>query len=204
MRFFKTVIGGSAAAALLIMPGALRLSNYKKSTVNGVTTLDEAVIACQKSGLSGWELVAYAQQLVARKFATYSTRNLWDPPARAFAYGMGYCTQYNLALKQLLERLGIETRAVFSQRVKIFDVPDWTMGHTWLRVTFDGKTLDVCAGRKSNTPGHNHFEPMTPVRQGNPLFFFLTHMGMIPFCGFVEWKALLQGRDPGWTFRPSA
>ena len=190
------------AAGLLMLPSALKLPFYRRTQLDGVVTIDDAVAACQRTSLQGWELVGYAQQLVCRKFAYYSTRNLWDTPARAFAHGMGYCTQYNLALKQILDRLGFETEAVFSLRVRVLDDPSWTMGHTWLRVTVDGETRDVCAGRAGNAPGRVHFMPLAPVLHGNDAIFLLTHLGMIPFCGFVEWKGIVVDRqEPGWTFR---
>lgn len=191
-----------AAAGLLMLPGAVKLPQYRRTEVGEIATLDDAVAACQRTGLRGWELVTYAQRLVCRKFAYYSTRNLWDTPARAFAYGMGYCTQYNLALKQILDRLGVEAEAVFSLRVQVVDDPSWTMGHTWLRVKVEGETRDVCAGHAGNTPGHVHFTPVAPVLRGNDAIFLLTHLGLIPFCGVIEWKGVITGRgEPGWTFQ---
>ncbi len=190
------------AAGLLMLPGALKLREYRRTEMDGIVTVDDAMAACQRTGLRGWELVTYAQRLVCRKFATYSTRNLWDTPARAFAYGMGYCTQYNLALKQILDRQGIEAEAVFSLRVQVVDDPSWTMGHTWLQVKVEGETRDVCAGHAGNTPGRVHFTPMAPVLRGNKAILFLTHLGMIPFCGAVEWDGVITGRgEPGWTFQ---
>lgn len=191
-----------AAAGLLMLPGALKLPQYRRTQLDGVVTIDDAVTACQRTGLQGWELVGYAQQLVCQKFTYYSTRNLWDTPARAFAHGMGYCTQYNLALKRILDRLGFETEAVFSLRVRVMDDPSWTMGHTWLRVTVDGETREVCAGHGGNAPGLVNFTPLAPVLPGNDAIFLLTHLGLIPFCGIVEWKGVVSGRgEPGWTFR---
>ena len=111
-----------------------------------IDRIDDAAAGCRASGLSGWELVTYAQRLVYRKFTHYSCRNLWDTPAGAFRRGMGYCTQYNLALKQLLERLGFDARAVFSPRVRVASDPTWAMGHTWLRVRVEGEERDVCRG----------------------------------------------------------
>ena len=70
---------------------------------------------------------------------------------------MGYCTQYNLALKQILDRLGFDVRAVFSLRVRVADNPGWTMGHTWLRVRMGGKERDVCAGQADSLPGQVNF-----------------------------------------------
>jgi hypothetical protein len=165
-------------------------------------TLPDAVRLCRDSGLRGWELVAFAQRLVARKFAVYSTLNLWDPPGRAFVYGIGYCTQYNLALNMILKRLGLQTRIVFALKTRIFDNEDWQMGHTWLRVTIDGETRDVCAGRVDNEPGQVNFEPLSPVHGGHPLIMFFTHLGLILFMGTLEWRALLTGSEPpSWAYR---
>jgi hypothetical protein len=174
------------------VPGRLRLPHYRRSELDGVTTVDDAVEACRQSGLRGWDLVAFAQHLVYRKFTFYSTCNLWDTPARAFEHGMGYCTQYNLALKSILDRLGFRIQAVFSLKVQVADDTDWTMGHTWLRVALDGEVRDVCAGRADNRPGANHFVPLAPVWPGSPAILFLSHLGAILLCGTLEWKALLS------------
>ena len=128
----------AAGYGMLLLPARRALRGRRPMLLNGIATLDDAVAACRRSGLDGWDLVAYAQHLVYRKFTFYSCRNLWDTPAGAFRRGMGYCTQYNLALKQILDRLGFDARAVFSLRVRVADDPDWTMGHTWLRVRVGG------------------------------------------------------------------
>lgn len=39
-----------------------------------VKTIEDAVRACRESGLTGWELVKFAQRLTATKFS-YSRRN---------------------------------------------------------------------------------------------------------------------------------
>jgi hypothetical protein len=199
LTFFLTSLTTLLA---LLMPGALKLRpHYRRTTVDGITTLDDAVRVCRLTGLRGWDLIAYAQHVVARKFVVYSTRNLWDTPARAFEYGLGYCTQYNLALKHILDRLGFDTESVFARKVRVLTDPDWMMGHTWLRVTLNDEVREVCAGHIDNVPGRIHFEPVTPVQHGGTAILLLMHLGMVPFCGFVEWRALLSGQgDPGWTF----
>ncbi|MFN2170885.1 MAG: arylamine N-acetyltransferase [Candidatus Promineifilaceae bacterium] len=218
---------GLSAMGLLMLPGGLRLCKlgYRRRSLDeaslhdvslhdvslhgapyhGVVNLKDAVEACRRSGLQGWDLVLFAQRLVTEKFATYSTLNLWDPPGRAFIFGTGYCTQYNLALKRILDRLGFETGAVFALKVRFFDNEDWTMGHTWLRVTVDGETKDVCAGRAEHEPGKVNFVPLSAVHRGWGPIMFLTHLGMIPFMGFLEWKALLTGTEsPAWAYKERA
>lgn len=204
------LLAAAAGSVLPLLPAAWALRGRGPAAVDGIETLDDAVTECQRSGLAGWELVTYAQRLVYRKFHYYSCLNLWDTPAQAFRRGMGYCTQYNLALKQLLDRLdmcsptglGFDTQAVFSLRVAVAEDPAWAMGHTWLRVRVDGETRDVCAGQAANLPGQVGFTPLAPVLPGNGFVLFLTHLGLIGYAGFLEWRALLTRRPlPGWMFQ---
>jgi hypothetical protein len=185
---------------LLLWPSAGKVRGaYHPRTLDGIDTIDDAVHGCRRTGLDGWELVAFAQQLVYRKFVYYSLLNLWDTPARAFSYGMGYCTQYNLALRQILERLGFATETLFSSRVRLADRPDWRLGHTWLRVRVGDEWREVCAGRAENRPGHNSFEPVAPVHRGNDAILFLVHLGMVVYLGLMEWKMLLAREEwPAW------
>ncbi|MFN2221086.1 MAG: hypothetical protein ACK2UH_00915 [Candidatus Promineifilaceae bacterium] len=190
-----------SGAAVFMLPGALRLGKTRPTDLDGVVTIEDAIVACKDSGLNGWALVTFAQNLVRRKFAIYTTRNAWDSSARAFEHGMGYCTQYNLALKEILDRLGFKTQAVFCPKVRNLADPRWAMGHTWLRVTIDGRERDVCAGQLENRPGHNQFMPLLPVLPAPGPVLFLTHLGVVLLSGFVEWKAILTGRPaPYWTY----
>lgn len=192
----------AAVPALLLAPAAWSLRGRGRTVLDGITTLDEAVATCRRSGLSGWQLVAFAQHLVYRKFTHYSCRNLWDTPAGAFRRGMGYCTQYNLALLRVLRQVDLEVWAVFSLRVAVADDPTWTMGHTWLRVRIAGEERDVCAGHAANRPGRVNFTSRAPVWPGHEAVLACTHLGMIGFAGFLEWRALLTRRPlPEWMFQ---
>src|SRR5947209_2091915 len=121
--------GGVGALALLTARMYRRLPEPSHVAVEGITTIADAVAACRHSGLSGWDLVAYAQHLVARKF-TYSRLNTWDTPARAFERGRGYCEQQALALKTMYDALGIEARPVFALRCAAFP-PKMVDGVWW-------------------------------------------------------------------------
>jgi hypothetical protein len=90
LTFISLVILASLALYLYTLPGLRRLPKGGRTTLGDVTTIEDAVAACRRTGLQGWGLVAYAQNLAARKFA-YFRRNPWDSPARAFERGMGYC-----------------------------------------------------------------------------------------------------------------
>jgi hypothetical protein len=166
------VVVGSGMLVLLLLslPGMRRLPRQRRVTLDGITTIEDAVKACRRTGLTGWELVAYAQQLAARKF-TYSRRNPWDTPSRAFERGMGYCQQQTLALKRIYDRLGVQAQPVYAFRCRF--PPTVIHGiaeagrmspHTWLRVRIDGEERDVCCGRPTNRPGVVHFAVLSEVK----------------------------------------
>ncbi len=73
---------------LLTIPLLRRLPKQSRDSLDGVMTIDDAVETCRRTHLQGWDLVAFAQNLAARKF-TYSRLNTWDTPSRAFERGMG-------------------------------------------------------------------------------------------------------------------
>ena len=68
----------AAGFVLLLFPARRALRGLGSAALDGIVTLDDAAAACRCSGLTGWELVTYAQRLVYRKFTHYSCRNLWD------------------------------------------------------------------------------------------------------------------------------
>ena len=168
---------------LLTIPLLRRLPKPGRVSIDGITTIDDAVEACRRTHLQGWDLVAHAQDLAARKF-TYSRLNTWDTPSRAFERGMGYCEQQALALKKIYDRLGIETRPVFVLRcrfpAKVVDgmpSPGGVSGHAWLRVRIGDEELDVCSGSVNNRPGVTQFEILSTVRTWQPWLRPFTHLG---------------------------
>ncbi len=62
---------GTATIGALTIPLLRRLPEQSRVSMDGITTIDDAVEACRRTQLQGWDLVAYAQHLAARKF-TYS------------------------------------------------------------------------------------------------------------------------------------
>src|SRR5450755_482500 len=180
--FIALAAAGGVVLLLLTIPLLRRLPKQSRVSMDGITTLDDAVQACQRTNLHGWDLVAYAQNLAARKF-TYSRLNTWDTPSRAFERGMGYCEQQTLALKHIYDRLGIEARPVFALRckfpAKVLDSMPWpggVSGHAWLRVRIEDEELDVCPDSISNRPGVTHFEVLSKVRTWYPWLRPFTHL----------------------------
>ncbi len=174
---------GVLSVYLLTIPMLRRLPKQGRVSMDGTTTIDEAVEACRHTQLEGWDLVAYAQKLAARKF-TYSRLNTWDTPSRAFERGMGYCEQQALALKKIYDELGIETRPVFCMRCKfpgkVVDGVYWPggiSGHAWLRVRIGDEERDVCPGSVNNTPGVTNFEVLAKVMTWYPWLQPFTHVG---------------------------
>ena len=170
LAFVGLGAAGVVAIYLLTIPLLRRLPKPGRVSMDGITTIDDAVEACRRTHLHGWDLVAYAQHLAARKF-TYSRLNTWDTPSRAFERGMGYCEQQALALKHIYDRLGIESRGVLAFRCTfpagVIDGIPWpggVSGHAWLRVRIGDEELDVCPGSASNRPGVTQFEILSTVR----------------------------------------
>lgn len=161
------------------------LPAQKRVSVDGVTTLAQALENCRNSQLQGWDLVAYAQNLVARKMR-YSRLNSWDTPERAFERGMGYCMHSMLALHRIYEALGIESRPVHAFKCRfpaaVVDgcaEPAGISSHTWLRVKIGEAENDVCPGAIGNKPGLNNFEILSPVMPFGKLMQVVTYFGSV-------------------------
>jgi hypothetical protein len=192
-------LGAFGAFYLLTIPATRLLPKEGRASLDGVTTIEHAVQACRGSGLQGWDLVAYAQGLAAKKF-TYSRCNPWDSPARAFERGLGYCQQQALALHEIYRRLGVDSRPVYATGHCRFPPPEdpssslvlapgnrWlsaffgaepnVFGHTWLRVRIGDEELDVCPGNPNNRPGVIHFEPLLEVKTLHLFLQPLAHLG---------------------------
>ena len=174
---------GALTVYLLTIPLLRRLPKQGRVSMDGITTIDDAVEACRRTHLQGWDLVAYAQNLAAQKF-TYSRLNTWDTPSRAFERGMGYCEQQALALKKIYDKLGIETRPVIAIRCKFpakvvdgMPSPGGIGDHAWLRVRIGDEELNVCPGSVKNKPGVTHFEVLSKVRTWQPWMRPFTHVG---------------------------
>jgi transglutaminase-like putative cysteine protease len=179
------ISAGLCALLLLTLPGLRLLPKARRVTLEGITTIDDAVVACRRTGLSGWPLAAYAQQLAARKFS-YSRRNPWDSPDRAFERGLGYCQQQALALKRIYAGLGLKAQPVYAFRCRFppavidgMPEPERLSPHTWLQVRIGGEVRDVCCGSTSNTPGVVHFEVLSEVKPLAPWLRSFSHLGSV-------------------------
>jgi len=176
---------GFVARILWSLPSLWLLPKARRVTMNGVTTIDDAIAACQQSGLTDWALVAFAQQLAARTFS-YSRRNPWDTPARAFARGMGYCQQQALALERIYAGLGIDAQPVYALQCRFppttihgLPEPERISPHTWLRVRIGDEVQDVCCGCRSNMPGVVHFTVLSEVKPLTPWLRPFSHLGSV-------------------------
>jgi hypothetical protein len=54
---------------------------------------------------------------------------------------------------------------------------DWTLGHTWVRVRFDGEGRDICARSVENSAGSVHVVALGPVRRLRQPVLLLTRQG---------------------------
>lgn len=163
----------------------------------------QAVEECRSTRLTGWQLVDYATRLVSERFSTYSVLHPWEPPASAFRHGRGFCTQYNGALRLLLQDLGFRPRLVYAARVRFPDAPNWRLGHTWIRLTLGGEQRDVCARSSLNAAGRVGLEPLTPVREAHRVLTFFTTTGSFVAAVTAIAHARLRRRArPYWVEHP--
>jgi len=168
--------------------------------VKGIDTIDTAVATCRATGLRDWELVGFAQRLVARHMRTYGYWNAFDFPARAFEKRKGYCWQRAGALELILEQLGFRVEIVhtFVNRfpaamVEGVTIPKHTSGHVWLRVHIGDSVKDVCPGSEDNVPGKVHFRSITRVMRWGPGIFLLCYLG-VPVANMFSYAVLRSRR----------
>lgn len=166
-------------------------------------TIQQAIEQCRTSGLTGWDLVEYAQKLVAGNMK-YSYFNSFDMPETAFEKGMGYCWQQAGALNRILKGLGFASRLVYATSCRFPDtvregvtVHIGVSGHVWCRVNLGGGEKDCCPGRPENRPGRLHFEPLTAVREYKGLIKPFSYFGSAAINRkrgkkFLEEKAKLE------------
>ena len=62
------------------------------------------------------------------------------------------------------------------------------------------ETRDVCVGHADNLPGQVNLTLLAPVWPGHRLVLALTHLGMIGFCGFLEFTGAV-GKPQVWNHR---
>lgn len=156
---------------------------YTDTSLSEPTTIEDAVCICHESGLSGWNLVAFAQRLVNKRMP-YSFFNSFDFPKKAFELVMGYCWQQSGALNIILKRLGFKSRLVHAMRNEFPDVVRngvtlhlGVSGHAWCRVRIGNEEKDVCPGSPDNEPGKVHFKTLSKVYNFRGPIVFFSYLG---------------------------
>ncbi|MCI1747408.1 MAG: hypothetical protein LKI24_04420 [Acidipropionibacterium sp.] len=208
----KSLKFAALAAAAVVLPVILKapppepaLPDYTApdgSTIQ-LRTIDDVVDACRASGEQGIELVDLATSLVHRMYTHYSSWHLWLTPEQSLQDGHGNSIQYNLALAQVLRRLGLTVHPVHASRVRMEHHPWYHTGHTWLQVELDGRRLDVCASRPGNRAGQVAFVPITEVRPLSRLTRADNVAALAPIVVVSLWRGWLRGRPAArWMYRP--
>lgn len=166
------------------LPLLLRLPEAKETTLEGVRTIPDAIVRLKMSRKIGWELVAEAQNLVARKMGN-SRRNNWDSPARAFLRGLGNSQQKALALEAILKGLGFACEPMAATcrlpkgRVDGECENERAAFHVWLSVNIDRVAKDVCVYEVGNRPGANNFGMLSPRRGYARLSQAINYAGIV-------------------------
>lgn len=199
-------------AAAVVLPVVLKApppepALPEHTTPDGSTmelhTIDDIVDACRACGVQGIDLVDLATSLVYRMYTHYSSWHLWLTPERSLRDGHGCSIQYNLALAQVLHRLGFSVHPVHASRVRMEHHPWYHTGHTWLQVELEGRRLDVCASRPGNRAGQVAFVPITEVRPLSCLTRVDNVAALAPIVVVSLWRNWLRGRPPArWMYRP--
>ena len=197
MRRAQLTFAAAGAAATLFAPAVL---TAPRPTAGA--ELDAVVDRCRASGETGWALVDEATRQVHQAFAHHSLWHLWEGPRAALRHGRGWSAQYNRALAQVLGALGFEVVVVHASRVRgLGRNPWWQTGHTWLHVTHQGRRLDVCASRSTNTAGHVAFVPMTQERPVHPWTRQVVSAVLAPVVATQAWRQLAGDEVPRWLYR---
>lgn len=157
-----TIAGG---VPLYALPATLSLPSGPRPGIEKLT-IQQAARRLKSSGKRGWDLVEAARALVADRMQ-YSRRNSFDPAAKAFERGYGYCQQQAYALVGILSGLGIEAQVVHAFRNRF---PDGKVGgHAWVRVTLDGETRFIDSLHYDIGSGQIDFTPLTRIHEYTPL-----------------------------------
>lgn len=140
-----------AVIYLITLPQVRALPKDAGIKYKNVITLSDAVDNCIQSGLEGWELVTYAHNLTAGKMCM-DRFNPWDSPVSAFVRGGGQDFQRTLALKEILDQIGISNTLVYSRLDFSADDPEREnsipiFGHIWIRVRMGDEIRDVSPPR---------------------------------------------------------
>lgn len=196
----------AAAVAVLLAP-FLRAPRARQVDEGATPSIDTAVQTLQLSGLTGWDLVDEAIEVVNDRFQDYSIWHLWEGAELSFRHRRGFSDQYNLALGHILDQLGFQVRLVHAARVRELPDPDrlaapwWHAGRSWLRVSHEGQVLDVSAGQRGLTAGELSFVPVSEVREAHLWTPLLIRVAMVPLVSAVLWGGWLRGQGvPTWLY----
>ena len=71
-----------------------------------------------------------------------------------------------------------------------------------MQVTFEGRTLDVCASRRTNRAGAVSFVPVTPVRPVRRITMIDGKLALAPIVAGSIWRSWLTRRPVSrWVYR---
>lgn len=167
----------------------------------GPDTVDELADACLATGEEGRALADEAVGMVARAYPAHSLWHLTESPRASLKAHRGWSHQYNTILSEVLRRLGFTTRLVHAARVRGFGYPWWLSGHSWVKVSIDGRQLDACASDPSSRVGHPPFVPVSAELPLRTVTRWAVGAALVPFVVVEVWRAWLSGRPvAGWVY----
>ena len=160
----------------------------------GPDTVWGLVAQCRATDLTGRDLADEAVRVVALAYPVHSLWHLMEPPTWSLRHHRGWSHQYNTVLAGVLSGLGFETRLVHAARVRGFGDPWWLSGHSWVKVTIDGRPLDACASRPDSRVGAPPFVPVTSELPLRTVTRLAVGAALVPFVVAEVWRAWLTRR----------
>lgn len=164
-------------------------------------TVDGLVARCRASGLAGRALADEAIRVVAEAYPAHSLWHLTETPHASLRAHRGWSHQYNTVLAQVLRGVGFHTRLVHAARVRGFGYPWWLAGHSWVKVTVNGRELDACASSADSTVGNPPFIPITSELPLRTVTRWGVGAALVPFVVVEVWRAWLSGQEVApWVY----
>lgn len=169
--------------------------------VDGPDTVKGIAEACSATGAAGRELADEAVRRVALAYPAHSLWHLTESPGASLRAHRGWSHQYNTVLSEVLRRLGFKTRLVHAARVRGFGYPWWLSGHSWVKITIDGREFDACASEPASRVGYPPFVPVSAELPLRTVTRWAVGAALVPFVVVEVWRAWVTGRPVApWVY----
>ncbi|MFC2123769.1 transglutaminase family protein [Bacteroidota bacterium] len=155
------------------LPAMVTLPSGPRSGIEELTIADAAK-QIREDYPKGWQQIERARQLVGERM-DYCYQNAYDSYEKAFTRGLGFCQQEAHALAAILRELGYDAWVVQSVKTRFEDGN--ILGHSWVRVSWNGITKDIDPELYDPETGALLFEPLGQVTEFSTFFRIFSGWG---------------------------